>query len=50
MSAYETRLIGWLIGNATGLSSRQMLAALNFVLQSEFARTELNGNSCYFRA
>ncbi|VDK82642.1 unnamed protein product [Litomosoides sigmodontis] len=43
MSAYETRLIGWLIGNATGLSSRQMLAALNFVLQSEFARTELNG-------
>ncbi|VDK73673.1 unnamed protein product [Onchocerca ochengi] len=43
MSAYETRLAGWLIGNATGLSSRQMLAALNFVLQSEFARTELNG-------
>uniref|UniRef100_A0AAF5PGT4 Ig-like domain-containing protein n=2 Tax=Wuchereria bancrofti TaxID=6293 RepID=A0AAF5PGT4_WUCBA len=43
MSAYETRLVGWLIGNATGLSSRQMLAALNFVLQSEFARTELNG-------
>ncbi|EFO23781.1 hypothetical protein LOAG_04702 [Loa loa] len=48
MSAYETRLVGWLIGNATGLSSRQMLAALNFVLQSEFARTELNGNSCCF--
>ncbi|KAL3982004.1 Leucine rich repeat family protein [Acanthocheilonema viteae] len=48
MSAYETRLVSWLIGNATGLSSRQMLAALNFVLQSEFARTELNGNSCYF--
>ncbi|MCP9266107.1 G-protein coupled receptor [Dirofilaria immitis] len=43
MSAYETRLVGWLIGNATGLSSRQMLAALNFVLQSEFARTELDG-------
>ncbi|CAG9531824.1 unnamed protein product [Cercopithifilaria johnstoni] len=48
MSAYETRLVGWLIGNATGLSSRQMLAALNFVLQSEFVRTELNGNNCYF--
>ncbi|VDP14472.1 unnamed protein product [Onchocerca flexuosa] len=48
MSAYETRLAGWLIGNATGLSSRQMLAALNFVLQSEFARTELNGNDCHF--
>uniref|UniRef100_A0A0R3S768 G_PROTEIN_RECEP_F2_3 domain-containing protein n=1 Tax=Elaeophora elaphi TaxID=1147741 RepID=A0A0R3S768_9BILA len=43
MSAYETRLVGWLIGNATGLSSRQMLAALNFVLHSEFTRTELNG-------
>lgn len=46
MSAYETRLVGWLIGNATGLSSRQMLAALNFALQSEFAHTELNGNNC----
>uniref|UniRef100_A0A915PCR8 Ig-like domain-containing protein n=1 Tax=Setaria digitata TaxID=48799 RepID=A0A915PCR8_9BILA len=43
MSAYETRLAGWLVGNATGLSSRQTLAALNFILQSGFARTELNG-------
>ncbi|VDM96574.1 unnamed protein product [Thelazia callipaeda] len=43
MSAYETRLVGWLIGNATGLSNQQTVTALNFALQSEFARTELNG-------
>lgn len=43
LSAFETRLVGWIIGNATGSSSRQTLAAANFILQSKYARTELNG-------
>uniref|UniRef100_A0A915BFR3 G-protein coupled receptor n=1 Tax=Parascaris univalens TaxID=6257 RepID=A0A915BFR3_PARUN len=43
LSPYETRLIGWIIGNASESDANQELTAIAFALRSKYATTELDG-------
>uniref|UniRef100_A0A9J2P302 Ig-like domain-containing protein n=1 Tax=Ascaris lumbricoides TaxID=6252 RepID=A0A9J2P302_ASCLU len=43
LSPYETRLVGWIIGNASESNANQLLTAIAFALRSKHATTELDG-------
>lgn len=42
-TAYETRLIGWILGNATGYSGDDLLACIDIAMRSPFVSTEIDG-------